>query len=125
LGCNAGKFTRQGDVRLNVARRTVEDQDYFEFQVKDTGIGMTPAQIENLFSPFTQADASTTRKYGGTGLGLAISRRFCQMMGGAITLESQIGQGSVFTIQLPAEGLVPTETEEEGRLAETRNLVEV
>ncbi|HEX6007247.1 MAG TPA: response regulator, partial [Burkholderiales bacterium] len=73
------------------------------FSVQDSGIGMTPEQCGKLFQSFTQADASTARKYGGTGLGLAISRRFCRMMGGDITVVSEAGSGSIFTIRLPAE----------------------
>ena len=72
------------------------------FRVTDTGIGLSPEQIVKLFQDFTQADASTTRKFGGTGLGLALTRRFCQMMGGDVTVHSAAGTGSVFTIKLPA-----------------------
>ena len=72
------------------------------FRVSDTGIGMTPEQLARLFEAFSQADASTTRKYGGTGLGLALSRRLCRMMGGDVTVESEPGRGSIFTIRLPA-----------------------
>jgi signal transduction histidine kinase len=71
--------------------------------VTDTGIGMTPEQLARLFQPFSQAEATTSRKYGGTGLGLVLSRRFCQMMGGDVTVESEPGKGTAFTIELPAE----------------------
>ncbi len=73
------------------------------FRVSDTGIGMTPEQLTRLFQAFSQADAATTRKYGGTGLGLAMSRRLCRMMGGDVTVESESGRGSTFTIRLPAQ----------------------
>ncbi len=100
---NASKFTENGKISLSVARETVDGADWFEFRVKDTGIGMTEEQVARLFQPFTQADASTTRKYGGTGLGLTITRRFCQMLGGDVTVDSKPGEGSTFTIRLPAE----------------------
>jgi signal transduction histidine kinase len=96
-------LTNQGLIQLEVRRRTVHGRECCEFQVKDTGIGMTQEQMERLFKPFTQADASTTRKYGGTGLGLAIVWRFCQMMGGKISVESTLGGGSLFTVHLPVE----------------------
>jgi signal transduction histidine kinase/DNA-binding response OmpR family regulator len=100
---NAAKFTAQGEITLQISRDTaIGDQNWFCFQVRDTGIGMTRQQSERLFQPFTQVDPATTRKYGGTGLGLAISRRFCQMMGGEIAVDSELGQGSTFTVRLPA-----------------------
>ena len=81
--------------------------------MRDTGIGMTPEQIGRLFQPFSQADASTTRKYGGTGLGLAISRRFCQMMGGDVEVDSEPGGGTTFTIRLPGRVVgTPATTDE-------------
>jgi len=100
---NASKFTEQGQITLTAHRKTDADGELVLFSVSDTGIGMTAEQMGRLFQAFTQADASTTRKYGGTGLGLAITRRFCQMMGGDITLTSVYGQGTTFTIELPLE----------------------
>ena len=100
---NACKFTERGTVSLAVAREPVDGQEWIAFGVQDTGIGMTPEQLAKLFEAFTQADASTTRRFGGTGLGLAISRQFCRMMGGDITVESESGRGSTFTIRLPAQ----------------------
>jgi CheY-like chemotaxis protein/anti-sigma regulatory factor (Ser/Thr protein kinase) len=94
---NASKFTEQGAITLAVTREASE----MVFQVRDTGIGMTPEQMGRLFQAFAQADASTSSKYGGTGLGLAISRRFCQMMGGDVTVDSAPGRGSTFTVRLP------------------------
>ena len=99
---NASKFTEGGTITLAVARETVDDAAWVTFRVSDTGIGMTPEQLASLFQAFTQADVSTTRKYGGTGLGLVITRRFCQMMGGDVTVDSAVGQGTTFTIRLPA-----------------------
>ncbi|MBV9173913.1 MAG: response regulator [Chloroflexi bacterium] len=100
---NAAKFTERGTITLAVARQTVPSNgDWVTFTVRDTGIGLKPEQIARLFQPFSQADASTTRKYGGTGLGLALSRRFCQMLGGDISVESEYGEGSTFRVRLPA-----------------------
>jgi PAS domain S-box-containing protein len=99
---NAAKFTENGVILLDVKRQKKEGDDWMIFRVEDTGIGMSPTQMEKLCKPFTQADASTTRRYGGTGLGLAISLRFCQLMGGGISVESQLGRGSTFTVSLPA-----------------------
>ncbi|MBC8009784.1 MAG: response regulator [Burkholderiales bacterium] len=99
---NAAKFTHDGRITLTVARTSRDSRDWIDFRVSDTGIGMTEAQLGKLFQAFVQADDSTTRKYGGTGLGLAISRRFCQLMGGDITVTSAPGQGTVFTASIPA-----------------------
>jgi signal transduction histidine kinase/DNA-binding response OmpR family regulator len=107
---NACKFTQHGSISLQVSRQVAPDRDWLLFSVSDTGIGMTPEQMDRLFQDFTQVDASTTRKYGGTGLGLAISRRFCEMMGGHIAVESDLGKGSTFTVRIPAKpGTAPTE----------------
>jgi signal transduction histidine kinase/CheY-like chemotaxis protein len=103
LASNANKFTERGTVTIATRRATEAGREWMTMAVTDTGIGLTPEQMGKLFQEFVQADASTTRKYGGTGLGLAISRRFCQMMGGDITVASELGRGSTFTIRLPAE----------------------
>jgi len=100
---NAGKFTKEGTVTLEAVRERVEGIEWLSFSVSDSGIGMTPEQMKRLFQSFTQADASTTRKFGGTGLGLTITKRFCQMMQGDIEVKSQYGEGTTFTIRLPAE----------------------
>jgi len=102
---NASKFTEDGTVTLAVRRENDAEVEaaVVVFSVSDSGIGMTDEQIAKLFQAFSQAEASTSRRYGGTGLGLAISRRFCQMMGGDISVESEAGAGSTFTVRLPAE----------------------
>ena len=100
---NACKFTERGTITLAVTREALDGRDGLVFSVHDTGIGMTPEQLTKLFEAFSQADAATTRKYGGTGLGLALSRRLCRMMGGDVTVESEAGRGSTFTIRLPVE----------------------
>ena len=115
---NAAKFTQNGKIAIGVERIKneqlkminqeessqilISNSEFLSFRVADTGIGMTKEQLQRVFQPFTQADASTTRKYGGTGLGLAISQRFCQMMGGSIEASSTLGSGSTFTVLLPS-----------------------
>jgi adenylate cyclase len=98
---NSCKFTKQGEVTLRV-RKVADGRNWIEFAVADTGIGMTPEQQGKLFEEFTQADSSTARQYGGTGLGLAITRKLARMMGGDVTVTSELGKGSVFTVRLPA-----------------------
>jgi signal transduction histidine kinase/CheY-like chemotaxis protein len=98
---NACKFTKNGDITLAVLPVTENGADWIEWRVSDTGIGIAPDQLHKLFRSFSQVDASTTRTYGGTGLGLAISQRFCQLMGGRITVVSEPGKGSTFTMRLP------------------------
>jgi signal transduction histidine kinase/CheY-like chemotaxis protein len=99
---NAAKFTHNGRIRLSARRRDEDGSDWIVLSVSDTGIGMSDEQMTRVFEPFVQADESTSRKYGGTGLGLAITRRFCRMMGGDVTVESELGRGSTFTIRVPA-----------------------
>ncbi len=104
LASNAVKFTGEGEVvvRVEMVERN-GNEGRFRFAVSDTGIGMTPEQQSQLFRPFTQADISTTRQYGGTGLGLTISKELAEMMGGSISLDSEPGKGSTFTVELPFE----------------------
>ncbi len=106
---NAGKFTENGRVTLEASRESADHAEWILFSVTDTGIGIAPEQLKNLFQDFTQGDPSTTRKYGGTGLGLAICKRFCQMMGGSISVESVPGKGSIFTVRMPAFVKSPSE----------------
>jgi PAS domain S-box-containing protein len=106
---NASKFTSGGRIDLEVARERDHGDEAVVFRVRDTGIGMTPEQQQRVFEAFSQAEASTSRKFGGTGLGLAISKRFCEMMGGGIELESEPGKGSTFTIRLPTVAIAAAE----------------
>ncbi len=99
---NASKFTEKGNIYLRVRRERLGSRDWMVFEVQDTGIGITPAQQARLFEPFAQADASTQRKYGGTGLGLALTRRFAELLGGEIEMQSVAGQGATFTVRVPA-----------------------
>ena len=98
---NACKFTKEGAVTLR-AKKVADGRHWVELAVADTGIGMTPEQQAKLFEEFSQAEASTAKKYGGTGLGLAITRKLARMMGGDVTVASAPGKGSVFTVRLPA-----------------------
>ena len=99
---NSAKFTEGGTVTLDVRRSETDSGPWITMAVGDTGIGLSPDQLAQLFRPFTQVDSGPTRRYGGTGLGLVISRDFCRLMGGDIGVESELGQGSTFTIRLPA-----------------------
>ena len=116
---NASKFSEQGIITLTVKSYRKLSLPWISFKVSDTGIGMTPEQIDKLFQAFTQADVSTTRKYGGTGLGLTITKKFCEMMGGDIRVKSELGKGSSFTIDLPCQ------VEESFSYADGRNLKKV
>jgi signal transduction histidine kinase len=100
---NASKFTKDGQVTLAVDKCIDNGSEWITFRVSDTGIGMSSEELSRLFQAFSQADASTSRKYGGTGLGLVISLRFCQMMGGTITVESEPNSGTIFTVKIPSQ----------------------
>jgi signal transduction histidine kinase len=103
---NAAKFTEQGAICFQIDLKTQDDGEWINFCVGDDGIGMTEEQQNKLFQPFTQADASTTRRYGGTGLGLIITKQFAEMMGGSIEMQSEFGVGSSFTLSLPVQAKV-------------------
>jgi signal transduction histidine kinase/CheY-like chemotaxis protein len=104
---NAAKFTKNGTITLGARRETREGSEWLVFSVADSGIGIAPDKLGLVFEEFSQAEDDTTRNYGGTGLGLAISRRFCRMMGGDVTVASEVGVGSTFRIELPANVEVP------------------
>src|SRR5262249_8131101 len=97
---NACKFTKGGEVALRV-RKVVDGRDWVELAVADSGIGLAPEWQAKLFEEFSQADATTAQRFGGTGLGLALSRKLARMMGGDVTVRSEPGKGSVFTVRLP------------------------
>jgi signal transduction histidine kinase/CheY-like chemotaxis protein/HAMP domain-containing protein len=121
---NACKFTKQGGVKLRV-KKVVDGRNWIEIAVADTGIGMTPEQQAKLFEEFTQADSSTARQYGGTGLGLAITRKLARMMGGDVTVASEPGKGSVFTVRLPgtADPQARSSSGSDGRRSPTADCV--
>ena len=107
---NASKFTHDGTITVDIRECTIDGTEVVEFSVTDTGVGMTLEQTQKVFDPFTQADVTTTRKYGGTGLGLAIVSRFCDLMGGSVWVESRPGEGSRFVVRLPLEMNEATES---------------
>jgi signal transduction histidine kinase len=115
LVANACKFTEGGDISVELRREPSQWGDWVAVSIRDTGIGISADQQDRIFQAFTQADATTTRKFGGTGLGLSISRKFCRLMGGDITVESELGKGANFTMRLPAQ--LPRPQEEEGHAA--------
>ncbi|HEX7063304.1 MAG TPA: response regulator [Woeseiaceae bacterium] len=100
---NAAKFTENGVVSLEVSRSRADGNEIWQFTISDTGIGIAPDKMDRLFEEFSQLDEQVARKHGGTGLGLAISKRFCRMLGGDISVTSRVGQGSTFTVTLPAQ----------------------
>jgi CheY-like chemotaxis protein/two-component sensor histidine kinase len=114
---NASKLTKDGAITIIARREMFQDGEWIRLTVSDTGIGIPEDKLEHIFEEFSQADESTTRNFGGTGLGLAISRRFCRLMGGDITLTSEVGKGSTFTIEIPAEVKADMVTQDPAALA--------
>ena len=114
---NAFKFTHEGKVALSVSERETKIGAVVDFVVQDTGIGISPEQISKLFHAFVQADAATTRKYGGTGLGLAITYKLANLLGGELSVESALNEGSTFTLTLPRETLPPFQLQDSASLS--------
>ena len=110
---NAFKFTENGQVALVIGSKNIDKKEYVNFDIKDTGIGMTEDQLGKLFDTYTQAERSTSAKYGGTGLGLSISKHFAEMMGGGVEVSSKVGEGSTFSIFVPRVSLDEEQIEEE------------
>jgi signal transduction histidine kinase len=110
---NAAKFTSRGRITLTVMRKQQEDGDRLILEVRDSGIGMTEEGLARLFEEFSQAENDTSQKFGGTGLGLALTKRFCTLMGGSISVESKVGQGSSFTIDIPAKPVATADAPEQ------------
>ena len=108
---NSAKFTEQGTITLSTSREVRHDNEFMVFKVTDTGIGMSPEQLQKVFEPFSQADTSTTRKFGGTGLGLTITRHFCQLLGGDISVTSELNKGTCFTVSVPTHPITLSEEE--------------
>ena len=106
---NAAKFTTGGNVSVHAGRKKADGVDCIEFIVSDDGIGLTEEQQRRLFRPFAQGDTSISRKYGGTGLGLALVWRFCQLMGGDVSVKSAPQKGATFTVRLPVTVVVPAD----------------
>ena len=98
---NANKFTEDGVITLKVSSSADDSQSWVHFTIKDTGIGMTREQLAKAFEPFTQADASTTRRFGGSGLGLTLTKQFAELMGGTLKAKSRYEHGSIFTLTVP------------------------
>ena len=119
---NACKFTKGGDVSLRVTTASAEGRGWINFVVADTGIGMTPEQMNKLFEEFVQADQTTARRFGGTGLGLAITRKLCTMMGGDVTVTSESGKGSTFTVRLPAVPEIATSASDQAARITEQNV---
>lgn len=125
---NSAKFTEQGEIVLSVDKGMLNGDESMVFTISDTGIGMTPEQQEKVFEPFSQADVSTTRKYGGTGLGLSITQQFCHLLGGEIEVESKVGEGTSFIMRLPVYykqnevvAAVPSEIDDSARIEVDNN----